>query len=101
MAELQFNRVRNEELGQDSIAVSLNIASQPIAEDTDEKIATNQDARGLEQWNKPRINIYRYLASLYTFVVMGMNDAAYGVSIFSSILAQASTYILFRRLFHT
>jgi hypothetical protein len=35
----------------------------------------------LEIWNKPRINMYRYLATLYTFIIMGMNDAAYGVSL--------------------
>ncbi len=34
----------------------------------------------LEQWNKPRINMYRYLAAIYSFIIMGMNDAAYGVS---------------------
>jgi hypothetical protein len=34
----------------------------------------------LEQWNEPRINMYRYLVTLYTFIIMGMNDAAYGVS---------------------
>ena len=37
-------------------------------------------SRPLEQWNKPRINLYRYFASLYSFIIMGMNDAAYGVS---------------------
>lgn len=25
----------------------------------------------LEQWNKPRINLYRYLATLYSFIIMG------------------------------
>jgi hypothetical protein len=34
-----------------------------------------------EQWNKPMINTYRYLAAIYSFIVMGMNDAAYGVSL--------------------
>jgi hypothetical protein len=38
----------------------------------------------LEIWNKPRINMYRYLSTLYTFIIMGMNDAAYGVSLRSS-----------------
>jgi hypothetical protein len=38
-------------------------------------------SNGLEQWNKPRINVYRYLATLYCFIIMGMNDAAYGVSL--------------------
>ena len=40
-----------------------------------------EDVSGpLVQWNKPRINFYRYLAALYSFLTMGMNDAAYGVS---------------------
>lgn len=34
----------------------------------------------LPQWNRPRINVYRYLAALYSFVIMGMSDACYGVS---------------------
>ena len=33
----------------------------------------------LEQWNNPRINLYRYLATIYSFIILGMNDAAYGV----------------------
>jgi len=45
-------------------------------EHTDSRGATPEQ---LEQWNNPKINIYRYLATLYTFVIMGMNDAAYGV----------------------
>lgn len=34
----------------------------------------------LEKWNTPRINLYRYLSALFSFIIMGMNDAAYGVS---------------------
>lgn len=34
----------------------------------------------LEQWNSPSINKYRYLAANFGFIIMGMNDAAYGVS---------------------
>jgi len=34
----------------------------------------------LERWNEPRVNKYRYFAALYGFVLMGMNDAASGVS---------------------
>ena len=33
----------------------------------------------LQQWNNPRINIWRFFASVMGFIVMGMNDAAYGV----------------------
>lgn len=53
-------------------------------EDTKEQVESPvEDADGdeiLERWNKPRINLYRYLAALYSFIIMGMNDAAYGVS---------------------
>ena len=34
----------------------------------------------VERWNKPQANIYRTLAVLFAFIVMGANDAAYGVS---------------------
>ena len=33
----------------------------------------------LERWNEPRANAYRYFATLFAFIIMGMNDAAYGV----------------------
>ena len=80
----QINQALDEETGQDSItAVSLDNVSKQIVEKTNEKVDTTQDTRGLEQWNRPRINIYRYLATLYSFVIMGMNDAAYGVSVTS------------------
>ncbi|KAK6587052.1 hypothetical protein PZA11_000342 [Diplocarpon coronariae] len=35
----------------------------------------------LERWNQPKINAYRYLSALFTFVIMGMNDAAIGALI--------------------
>jgi hypothetical protein len=31
-------------------------------------------------WKNPRINIWRFLATLYCFAILGMNDAVYGVS---------------------
>ena len=34
----------------------------------------------LQRWNSPKVNKYRTFATFYTFVVMGANDAAYGVS---------------------
>lgn len=39
------------------------------------------DSSTLERWNESRINVYRYFATLYCFMLMGMNDAATGVSI--------------------
>ncbi|KAJ5693463.1 hypothetical protein N7462_002886 [Penicillium macrosclerotiorum] len=38
----------------------------------------------LEKWNQPPINIYRSLATFWSFLVMGANDAAYGVSVLAS-----------------
>lgn len=32
----------------------------------------------VEIWYKPRINLYRVLATFYAFAIMGMNDASYG-----------------------
>jgi hypothetical protein len=35
----------------------------------------------LDKWNEPRGNMYRYFATIYSFIIMGMNDAASGVSV--------------------
>ncbi|KAJ5722743.1 hypothetical protein N7488_000778 [Penicillium malachiteum] len=35
----------------------------------------------LEKWNSSRLNIYRSLATFWSFLVMGANDAAYGALI--------------------
>lgn len=32
-----------------------------------------------EMWNSPRINVFRVFATFWSFVVMGLNDATYGV----------------------
>lgn len=34
----------------------------------------------LQRWNNPKANKYRTFATFYTFVVLGLNDGAYGVS---------------------
>lgn len=36
---------------------------------------------GLQKWNDPRIHTSRLSAAIYSFVVLGMNDAAYGALI--------------------
>jgi hypothetical protein len=49
-------------------------------EDTKEEVHDPiDDSNKLERWNHPRINMYRYLTTLFCFINMGMNDAAYGV----------------------
>jgi hypothetical protein len=37
-----------------------------------------------ERWNHPRSNILKTAATYWSFLVMGMNDAAYGVSCFTT-----------------
>ncbi|WEW60938.1 hypothetical protein PRK78_006426 [Emydomyces testavorans] len=34
-----------------------------------------------QTWKHPRINLWRFLASNYTFIILGLNDAAYGALI--------------------
>lgn len=34
----------------------------------------------VERWNSSKGNIYRTFATLFAFLIMGANDAAYGVS---------------------
>lgn len=44
-----------------------------------------------ERWNTPRTNLWRTLAAFWSFVVMGSNDAAYGVSDNSEYTTKSST----------
>lgn len=41
---------------------------------------TTQGAAKLERWNQSQVNFWRTMAAFWSFVVMGSNDAAYGVS---------------------
>jgi hypothetical protein len=34
----------------------------------------------IQSWNRPRRNVYRVFAAFFAFIVLGMNDASYGVS---------------------
>jgi hypothetical protein len=33
----------------------------------------------LQKWNSPRINAWRFLVTLYSFIILGMNDGTVGV----------------------
>jgi hypothetical protein len=45
-----------------------------------EDVETAGETGGGERWNSSRLNICRYLAVNWSFVVIGMNDACIGVS---------------------
>ena len=68
-------------------AMSISLENKPrqmmVGAETEAKEQLDSPTPGiekLEQWNKTKVNICRYLAALYSFVIMGMNDAAFGVS---------------------
>lgn len=46
----------------------------------EENLSPPTGANALERWNQPQSNVYRTLATFWTFLVMGANDAVYGVS---------------------
>ncbi|KAH7397716.1 major facilitator superfamily domain-containing protein [Cadophora sp. MPI-SDFR-AT-0126] len=51
-------------------------------ENTEEQLGPHHvENNSLEKWNNPSINTYRYLAANFGFIIMGMNDAAYGALI--------------------
>ncbi|PVH80225.1 MFS general substrate transporter [Cadophora sp. DSE1049] len=51
-------------------------------ENTEEQLEPQHvENNSLEKWNSPSINTYRYLAANFGFIIMGMNDAAYGALI--------------------
>lgn len=77
----QHDALDSHEKMEDSIIPTVdNGEKSPIesgdAKEEDESPGTPEV---LEQWNNPRINLYRYLATIYSFIILGMNDAAYGV----------------------
>jgi hypothetical protein len=47
----------------------------------DENDLSSPDAAvdSLEHWSKPKINTWRFLATLLSFLMMGGNDGAFGV----------------------
>lgn len=49
--------------------------------ETKEQVDCILSSPDLEKWNDPKINTYRYFATLFSFTIMGMNDGAYGVSL--------------------
>ena len=63
------------------------LASDSKANTTDEEmgpVGDDQDAEPhaeiKQKWNYPRQNTYRFLTTIFSFIVMGMNDGAVGVS---------------------
>jgi hypothetical protein len=58
--------------------------NEPEGLDADDFAGSESVTNALQQWNYPRANFYKYLATLLGFIIMGANDAAYGVSLIQS-----------------
>lgn len=51
-----------------------------VRESNEDGPSRRQSVERLQRWNEPGGNKWRYMATLWGFFIMGMNDAAYGVS---------------------
>lgn len=51
-------------------------APRPAPADGDD----GQPSHQLERWNQNKTNIFRYFGVIYAFILLGMSDAALGVS---------------------
>lgn len=64
----------------------VNITPEALPREVSATESLTGDSDGfhaLEKWNQPRINIYRSFSTFWSFLVMGANDAAYGVCVAS------------------
>lgn len=62
-------------------ALSLNSFHEATADDVDGSLPSPTTAtEHLQQWNYPRVNLWRTLAAFWGFTIMGANDAVVGVS---------------------
>lgn len=64
----------------------------PAGNDDDTRVS-----RIVEKWNEPRINMYRTFATFWSFVILGANDAATGVSGFIAPLFPKQWHIIRNR----
>lgn len=55
-----------------------NIRDLTVASDAE---AQSRDSSAQELWNHPRHNLYRTLAAMWSFTVLGANSGALGVRI--------------------
>ncbi|KAI2636662.1 putative MFS transporter [Xylaria nigripes] len=61
----------------------LDLSVRPTSSDEENQQDDGSSAaRAKERWNQPRTNIPRVAACFYAFVVMGANDAAYGLQVY-------------------
>jgi len=73
--EVSFSGAESKEAQSAAPGHDVAAARQGVSQDPDP-----DRAKELERWNEPRSNLFRFLVTLYSFIIMGMNDGAVGVS---------------------
>lgn len=48
-----------------------------------EAVPPESAVEALQRWNSPRINMYRVFSAYFSFLIIGLNDGAYGVRLYS------------------
>lgn len=62
------------------IALTEQENPEHVSPEVTEEEEPQQVFQQAERWNYPRSNTWKTLATFWSFLVMGMNDSAYGVS---------------------
>ncbi|CAI7677742.1 hypothetical protein N7533_003379 [Penicillium manginii] len=68
-----------QEQSRDANTITLQTLPPSERSRTDSSETSHEGFAALEKWNEPRINAYRSFATFFSFLVMGANDAAYGL----------------------
>lgn len=78
------NKTSNQNHGvhDQSVAAAEEALEKQIQSDNNNCENDAMSSRGLERWNKPRINTYRYCVVNLSLLIMGMNDACLGVRLY-------------------
>lgn len=74
--QIEQSQQRNHDDDLEEKLGSVEAVQQPETRTNDSGESINE----LEHWNSPRVNLYRYYATNFSFLIMGMNDASLGVS---------------------
>jgi hypothetical protein len=58
-----------------------NLGSITLEDVRQDAMPPSQAVEALQRWNFPRINMWRVFATFWSFLIVGMNDGSYGVSL--------------------
>ncbi|CAI7676441.1 unnamed protein product [Penicillium pancosmium] len=83
-----------QEQSHDANTITLQTLPPSEHSRTDSSETSHDGFAALEKWNEPRINAYRSFATFWSFLVMGANDAAYGVIVSLVFLSPLVGYVL-------